>query len=56
MDRMNSLVRPAITFIFALTFCFLAVIDKVSPDTFVGAVTMVLTWWFKSRDEEKKQP
>lgn len=53
-EKLNSAVRPFITILFALTFCFLTITGIISGDVFVGTVTMILTWWFKSRDESRK--
>jgi hypothetical protein len=35
-------------------YCYLAVIGKVSVEVFGGTVTMVVLFWFKSREDEKK--
>jgi len=52
-ETLNGYVRPAVTIAFTAVFCYLAVIDKISSEVFVPTVTMVLVYWFKSRDEQK---
>lgn len=29
-------------------------LKMVSPEAYLGLVTLAITWWFKSRDEEKQ--
>jgi hypothetical protein len=53
-ETVDSYVRPFVTIAFTLVFCYLAIIGKIGPDVFVPTVTMVLIYWFKSRDEAKK--
>jgi len=53
-ETLNGYVRPAVTIAFTGVFCYLAVIGTITPDVFVPTVTMVLIYWFKSRDELKQ--
>lgn len=52
--KINSLVRPFITIVFTLTFCYLALTGDIGSETFVGTAAAIITWWFKSRDEQRK--
>jgi hypothetical protein len=53
-ETIDSYVRPFVTVAFTLVFCYLAIMGTISADVFVPTVTMVLIYWFKSRDEAKK--
>lgn len=53
-ESLNGYVRPAVTIAFTACFCYLAVMGTITPDVFVPTVTMVLIYWFKSRDDAKK--
>jgi hypothetical protein len=53
-EQLNGYVRPAVTIAFTGTFCYLSIIGTITPDVFVPTVTMVLIYWFKSRDEQKQ--
>lgn len=53
-DGLSGLVRPIITLALTGVFSYLAVVGTIAADVFVPTVTMVLIYWFKSRDEAKK--
>jgi hypothetical protein len=48
------MVRPIISIIFAVGMTILTFKGIVPPEAFVGLSTLAITFWFKSRDEEKK--
>jgi len=50
----KELMRPTITLVatFALTIGFF--LDKVPSEAYVPLMAMVIAWWFRSRDEEKR--
>lgn len=53
LDKFKELIRPLITFLFAAAFIYLAIIGKVSVEAFTGLVTLVVKYWFDSREQEK---
>jgi hypothetical protein len=53
-ETIDSYVRPFVTVVLVAVYCYLAVIGKVSVEVFGGTVTMVVLFWFKSREDEKK--
>ena len=50
----KELIRPiiALVAIFALTIGFF--INKVPAEAYVPLMAMVVTYWFRARDEEKR--
>jgi len=50
----KELMRPTITLVatFALTIGFF--LGKVLSEAYVPLMAMVIAWWFRSRDEEKR--
>lgn len=55
MTDLSSYVRPVITVAFTAAFLYGFMADKIGADVFVSTATMVIIYWFKTRDEEKKQ-
>jgi hypothetical protein len=61
VDQVNQLVRAICVLVLlgAFVTAFLVGVwrDKpvVSVDGFIGILTLALTWWFKSRDEQQRQ-
>jgi Na+-driven multidrug efflux pump len=61
VTQLNQLVRAicVFTLLFGFTFAFiwgvLHNVTVISTDAFAGVLGGVLTWWFKSRDEEQTQ-
>jgi len=53
-EGVSAYVRPYITILMVTVFCYLAVVGTIGPEVFVPTVTMVVVYWFKSREEEKK--
>ena len=53
VEKAKELVRPVITFMLSGTLVYGFVTDKITGEVFVPFVTMVLMYWFKSRDEQK---
>ena len=47
-------IRPLISLIgmFGITTGFF--MGRVSPEAYLGVVVVTIVWWYKSRDEEKK--
>lgn len=60
-DRINQLVRPYCAIILISTFCLVfmwgvyAEKPVIGSDAFCGVMGVVLTWWFKSRDEKNER-
>jgi hypothetical protein len=54
MEQFKSLVRPIITLAFAGAFIYMSVMGTISNDAFLGLATLVVKFWFDSRQEEKK--
>jgi hypothetical protein len=54
-ERINSGVRSLVTLIFAGARVWAFLIPKiVSTDAFIGIAGMVIAWWFRARDEDKR--
>ncbi len=47
-------VRPIITILGMAGVTAGFFLKMISPEAYLGIVTLAVTWWFKSRDEEKK--
>lgn len=54
LETLEKAIRPIITAAFTAAFIFGFVAEKIGSDVFVGTATMVIIYWFKSRDDEKK--
>lgn len=48
-------IRPILSLIgmIGVTWGFYA--DKISAEAYLGLVTAIVIWWFKSRDDEKNK-
>jgi len=46
-------VRPIISMIAVLGITAGFFLDKISTDAFIGIMAAAITYWYKSRDEEK---
>lgn len=46
-------VRPLISIIALVSLTAGFFLGKVSDDAFIGVAVFVVTWWYKSRDDEK---
>lgn len=53
-ESINEMVRPAITLSLTAVFCYGFLAGMITADVFVPTAVSILTWWFKSREEEKK--
>lgn len=53
-EKIVKLVRPFVTFIAVAGLTVGFFMDKVTADAYVPLMAMVITYWFKSRDEEKR--
>lgn len=53
-ESLNDWVRPIITLSLTAVFCYGFLASMITADVFVPTAVSILTWWFKSRDEEKK--
>ena len=51
---MMKWVRPIISLIGLLGVTYGFIVDKISPEAYLGLVIATTIWWFKSRDEEKR--
>lgn len=47
-------IRPIITIIAAIGISVGFFLDKISSDAYIGIMAVAITWYFKARDEEKK--
>ena len=56
VELLNALVRPVLALGFAAAVIFMSITGDVSVDAFLGIATLVVTWYFKSRDESKNNP
>lgn len=55
VEQFNSLIRGIVVLAFTYAICHGFIVSKVlSTETMVVMSTVVFTWWFKSRDDEKK--
>ena len=54
-DMLNGCIRPMITLIFAGAFVGFTAMGTISGELFATVAGMVITFWFKSRDEAKVQ-
>jgi hypothetical protein len=52
-EIINSYIRPGVTVLFAAVFCYGFLTAMIGSDVFTGVATMVIVYWFKSRDDEK---
>ena len=52
-EILNGYIRPLVTVLFAGVFCWGFIVEMIGADVFTGVATMVIIYWFKSRDEEK---
>lgn len=50
----RAMIRPAVTLMFSGALCYGFLVNIVSVDAFLGVAVAVITYWFKSRDEEEK--
>lgn len=53
-DLCNSFVRPIVTLSAMVGLVGGFFLDKITADVFVPFATGVVVWWFKARDEQKK--
>lgn len=54
-QKFSGYVRPVVTLAFTMAFCLGFWFKMIGADVFVSTATMVIVYWFKSR-EDKKQP
>ncbi len=47
-------IRPTISLIATLGITVGFFLKMISTDAYVGLMAVAITWWFKSRDESKK--
>lgn len=47
-------VRPAISLIATLGITAGFFLGKISAEAYIGLMAVAITWWFRSRDEEKR--
>ena len=45
-------VRPLVTVMLTATFCWLSLTGKIPVEAFVSVVSVVITFWFASRQKE----
>jgi len=47
-------IRPTISLIAVIGLTGGFFLDKISPEAYIGLMAVAITYWYKSRDEEKK--
>ncbi len=47
-------IRPTITLIVCLAVTWGFISDKIDAVAYFGLASSIVVWWFKSRDEEKR--
>ena len=52
-ERFNSTVRGAVTLALVLTFCWMAIMEKVDPGIFANVLSSVVAFWFAAKQAEK---
>jgi hypothetical protein len=52
-ETFSSYVRPVLTVSFTGAFIYGFLAGMIGADVFTGVATMVIIYWFKSRDEAK---
>lgn len=55
IEYIRSLVRPVVTFLFVAGYIYMALTGIKPPPAYTTTMGMVLVFYFKSRDEVKKQ-
>lgn len=57
MDKIDAFlrspVRPLVTLMFGVTFCWLTYVKIIPVEAFIATATMVLQWWFRARDDKE---
>ena len=53
IDKVKSIIRPLISLIFAISMVIGTFKGLLPVEGLIGLATMAITFWFKSRDEEK---
>lgn len=54
-ETINAYIRPAVTVLFTIVFCYGFLAEKIGADVFTGIATAVIVFWFRSRDEDKRE-
>jgi membrane associated rhomboid family serine protease len=55
VESFNSAVRGLTTLSLIGTLCYGFLVDKVSAEAFVGIVSGVVSFWFVTRDMQKRK-
>ena len=55
MNALRSLVRPTVTWLFAVTLCAGFFIGKISADQFLGVAGIAIGAWFGGRTSGKAE-
>lgn len=55
-ERLEWVVRPAVTLLFSLAICYGFVAGLVSPDAFLGVAGIAIGFYFQRREAEKSPP
>lgn len=54
-EQFNQIIRGAVVLMLVAGFIYGFIVTKVvSTESFAIVLGIALTWWFKSRDDEKK--
>lgn len=53
IEQINSVVRPLVTLMLTIVLCWGFIANKVSGETFINIVLMVVTFWFSQRQTVK---
>jgi len=52
--KFKEITRPALSWIFTIALVVFTAKGLVPIEAFIGVAVMAITWWFKSREEEKR--
>ncbi len=51
--HLNELVRPTLAVVFGGAFIYGFIVSLISAEVFVSVASVIITWFFKTRDEIK---
>ena len=55
IEYIRSLVRPVVTVLFVLGYLYMSLMGIKPPEPYTVTMGMILAFYFKSRDDAKKQ-
>lgn len=54
-DAMNRMVRPISAYLFAMGILYFTYTGYLTPDAFLGIAALVIGFFFRGRDDEKRE-